>query len=282
MTSHFVQVNGIRLHYMEEGSGEPVILLHGFPEFWYSWREQIPVLSKHYRVIVPDMRGYNLSDKPSDVSDYRIELLAADIADLVKELGYKSSIIVGHDWGAAVAWAVAAYHPEVVKKLGILNVPHPEEMSRAFFSFNFSQCLKSYYIFFFQLPLIPEMIVGTERFFRSNFQRMYMRQPVPSKEIIDAYVAAYQQPGAVKATIAYYRAAFRRVFDKQEKMPKIKAPVLMLWGEHDKALGKELTYRTKDYCKGPFEIHYDASSGHFIQHDNPEWVNEKLLKFFKS
>lgn len=125
MKEGFAEVNGIKLHYVEEGSGEAVLLLHGFPEFWYGWRKQIPELSKKYRVIAPDMRGYNLSDKPEKIGDYNIDMLAADIAGLVKSLGLQKVILVGHDWGAAVAWATAAMHPEVVSKLAILNVPHP-------------------------------------------------------------------------------------------------------------------------------------------------------------
>ncbi len=284
MKSSFIKVNNIQLHYVEEGSGELVILLHGFPEFWYGWRNQIPVLAKKYRVIAPDMRGYNLSDKPGKVSDYKIETLAKDIAELIKALGEEKAIVVGHDWGAAVAWAVAALHPEVVKKLAILNVPHPSEMKRALMGFNFAQLKKSWYIFFFQLPFLPEKIVGTERFFRRTFEGMSMNKNTFNEGGVKKYVEAYQQPGTVKATIAYYRAAFREVFSSKPRVryPKIKAPVLMLWGEHDKALGKELTYNTKHYCENSCEIIYDSASGHFIQHDNPELVNCSLLHFFSS
>ena len=149
MESKFIQANGIKLHYTEEGTGELIVLLHGFPEYWYGWRNQIPVLSKQYRVVAPDMRGYNLSDNPENVSAYRIETLAKDIAELIKALGEEKAIVVGHDWGAAVAWAVASLYPEVVKKLVVLNVPHPAEMKRAFMEVNFSQWVKSWYIFFF-------------------------------------------------------------------------------------------------------------------------------------
>ncbi len=279
MTSNFIQANGIKLHYVEEGTGELVVLLHGFPEFWYGWRNQIPVLSKQYRVVAPDMRGYNLSEKPANVSDYKIEILAKDIAELIKALGVESAIVVGHDWGAAVAWAVAAFHPGVVKKLAILNVPHPNEMKRAFESFNLSQWKKSWYIFFFQLPFVPERLVGTEKFFRKMFEVMPMNKKAFNEEDVMKYVEAYQQPEAIKSAIAYYRAAFRNLFSSPQ-FPKIKATVLMLWGEHDIALGKELTYNTKEYCEKGFEILYDSTSGHFVQHDNPDWVNEKLLKFF--
>jgi epoxide hydrolase 4 len=280
--SKFITVNGIKLHYVEEGTGELVILLHGFPEFWMGWRKQIPVLSKQYRVVAPDMRGYNLSDKPEKVSDYKMPILAKDIAELIKALGEEKAIVVGHDWGAAVAWAVGALHPEVVKKLAILNVPHPKEMERSFKEFNFAQWKKSWYIFFFQIPFIPEMIVGKERFFHKTFHAMSARQDTFSDDDFQNYLEAYRQPGAVKGTIAYYRAAFREMFahKKGPQYQKIKAPVLMLWGEKDIALGKELTYRTKDYCENTCEVLYDPTSGHFVQRDNPEWVNEKLLSFF--
>lgn len=145
--------------------------------------------------------------------------------------------------------------------------------------FNLKQLMRSWYIFFFQLPFIPERIVGTERFFRNTFSSMSMNQQAFTNDDIAAYVKAYEQPGAVKAAINYYRATFRNL--RGPHLPKIKAPVLMLWGEHDKALGKELTYRTRDYCEQEPNILYDPQSGHFVQHDNPTWVNEKLLKFFE-
>lgn len=279
MQSKFLSVNGIKLHYVEQGSGELVILLHGFPEFWYGWKNQLSVLSKKYRVVAPDMRGYNLSDKPEGVSKYNIDILAKDIAQLISALGEKQAIVVGHDWGAAVAWAVAGLHPDVVKKLAILNVPHPAKMQQAFMKFNWAQWRKSWYIFFFQLPFLPELMVGSKDFFPKTFDGMCVRKNVFSEEDFKKYREAYQQPGMIKAAINYYRAAFRSVA-APVVLGKIKAPVLMLWGEQDKALGKELTYNTDRFCEGSFEIQYDPTSGHFIQHENPQWVNENLLEFF--
>lgn len=282
MQHKYITANGIKFHYVEEGTGELVILLHGFPEFWYGWKNQIPVLSKQYRVVAPDMRGYNQTDKPEGVSNYAMPTLAKDIAELIKALGEEKAIVVGHDWGAAVAWGVAALHPEVVKKLAILNVPHPKEMSKALMGGNWAQIKRSWYIFFFQLPFMPERIVGTEKFFKGTFGKMLMRKGAVSREDIQKYVEAYQQPGAIRGAISYYRAAVRETFsDNRPRFGKIQAPVMMLWGEHDTALGKELTYNTEQYCENTFEIHYDPTSGHFVQHDNPEWVNEKLLEFFR-
>ena len=283
MTEHYIKVNGIQLHYMEEGQGELVILLHGFPEFWYSWRKQIPVLSKKYRVVAPDMRGYNLSDKPVGVENYKIDILAKDIADLVKALGEDKAIIAGHDWGGAVAWMVATLYPEVVSKLGILNVPHPSEMKKALMGFNLAQWMKSYYIFLFQLPALPERFIGRD--LKSFFEKAFGSFAPEGKGIsvspaeIDEYVKAYSQPGMLTGAINYYRATFRQL-GAMHNPGKLNMPVLMIWGEQDKALGKELTYNTKDYCNN-LEVIYDPTSGHFVQHDNPELVNQKLMEFFE-
>ena len=283
MTEHYIKVNGILIHYMEEGQGELVILLHGFPEFWFGWRHQIPALSKKYRVVAVDMRGYNLSDKPLGVQNYKIDILAKDIADLVKALGEEKAIIVGHDWGGAVAWVVATLYPQVVKKLAVLNICHPSEMKKALMGFNLSQWKKSYYIFLFQLPRLPERFLGKDLkgFFTKAFTTFLPKGRTLNitEAEIDKYVEAYSQPGALTATINYYRATFRQL-GGLHITGKLQMPVLMLWGENDIALGKELTYNTKEYCDN-LEIIYDPTSGHFIQHDNPEWVNERLLEFFE-
>lgn len=280
MTSQFIEVNGIRLHYVEEGSGETVILLHGFPEFWYGWRKQIPVLSQHYHVIAPDMRGYNRSDKPQGAAQYKIEILAKDIAELIRKLGKDKVILAGHDWGAGVAWTVATMYPELISKLAILNVPHPAEMRKALLGFNLSQWLKSYYIFLFQIPFLPEWSIGRdpEKFFGKVFTRFSPTATPPGDEEIKEYVKAYSRSGGLSGIINYYRAMVRYMSTLDTSVP-LPMPVLMLWGEQDKALGKELTHNTKKYCKD-LELIYDPTSGHFIQSDNPELVNKKLLDFF--
>ena len=281
MTEHYIKVNGIQLHYMEEGQGELVILLHGFPEFWYTWREQIPFLSKKYRVVAPDMRGYNLSDKPVAIKDYKIDILASDIAELIKALGEKKAIVVGHDWGGAVAWAVASIYPQMVSKLAVLNIPHPTEMKKALMGFNLAQWKKSYYIFLFQLPALPEKFIGKDLkgFFENSFTKFTPanKKTNINKADIAKYVEAYSQPSGVSGPINYYRATFRQLggLKMETKLPM---PVLMLWGEQDLALGKELTYNTKNYCEN-LEVIYDPGSGHFIQRDNPKLVNEKLWEF---
>ncbi|MBS1624470.1 MAG: alpha/beta hydrolase [Bacteroidetes bacterium] len=280
MDSKYIEVNGIRLHYVEEGSGDLVVLLHGFPEFWYGWRRQIPVLAQYYRVVAPDMRGYNMSDKPQEISQYKMDLLVQDIAELIEQLGSGRAILAGHDWGAAIAWSLAATRPELISRLAILNVPHPLEMRRALLGFNLRQWARSYYMFLFQLPWLPEWFIGRDpaRTFRNVFKSFSPRGIVPSEDEIQEYVKAYRQPGALTGAINYYRAAMRypHALDVSAILPM---PVLMIWGEQDKALGKELTYHTKQYCND-LEIVYDPTSGHFITSDNPELVNAKLLEFF--
>ncbi len=280
MNSRFIQAGALRLHYIEAGNGPLLILLHGFPEFWYSWRYQIDVLARHFRVIVPDMRGYNLSDKPKRIEDYQMEFLAADIAGLIDALGEKQACLAGHDWGAAVAWATAALYPKHVRKLAILNVPHPAEMERAFKSLNLRQWLRSWYIFFFQIPMIPERIVGTRRFFLNAIRSFRTMGDPPTPSELEFYIKAYAIPGTAKSAIAYYRAAFRNIFASRDPLPLISCPVLMLWGVLDKALGKELTFNTAAHCSGPCEVIYHENAGHFVHHDDPAWVNKQLLDFF--
>jgi epoxide hydrolase 4 len=152
----FVETNNIRLHCVTQGEGELVILLHGFPEFWYSWRHQIPVLARHFKVVVPDLRGYNYSDKPA--SGYDLDTLSSDVMGLIKSLGYTKAHIVGHDWGGAIAWHIAQKFPQVLDKLAILNAPHPQQFLQEIGT-NLDQFRRSWYLFAFQMPGIPEWLI---------------------------------------------------------------------------------------------------------------------------
>lgn len=282
MQGNYIDVNNIKLHYMEEGKGELVILLHGFPDFWYGWRNQIPALSKKYRVVAPDMRGFNLSDKPKHLHEYHVDILASDIAELIRKLGAKKAVVVGHDWGGVVAWMLAAHYPELVRKLVILNMPYPEELIRALSAGNLAQWKKSYYIFLLQVPRLPEWIISRDlsKFFKKHFKRLSPNSPeAVSDASIEKYVEAYSKPHALTSTINYYRKALRTIghMRLKTKLP-LTLPVLLIWGEKDIALGKELALNTKKYCSN-LETVYDPGSGHFIQLDNPELVNKKLLEF---
>lgn len=273
----FIQANGIRIHYVTEGEGTPVILLHGFPEFWVAWRHQIPALSKHFQVVVPDIRGYGQTERPPKVADYSISLLAADIAGLIKALGFEKAHIVGHDWGGAIAWQLALEYPEVVDRLVVLNCPHPVTFSKALRS-NFKQIVKSWYIFFFQLPHIPEMLF-TKNILRKLLRNGTFRKDTFKEEEIEQYVKAMNEPGAVTAALNYYRASFRK--RAAPKGRKIEAPTLLIWGEKDKALGKELTFGMEPFFLNFFSIEYISNCGHFVNEEQPELVNHLLLNHLK-
>jgi pimeloyl-ACP methyl ester carboxylesterase len=270
---------GIRLHYVEAGAGPLVVLLHGFPEFWYSWRHQIaPLAQAGYHVVAPDMRGYDLSDKPQNWRAYDTGLLADDIAGLVRSFGEQSAIVVGHDWGAAVAYTVAMRHPDVVRRLAILNVPHPTRMLEGFRTLR--QLRKSWYMFFFQIPRLPEHLIARDDF---SFAKRSLRSDSKdafTDEDLERYVDAWSQPGALTGMINYYRAALRRSPGKTLALMKpIEAPTLVIWGMLDRHLGSELAEPAPEWVPN-VRVERIADATHWVQHDAPERVNELLLGFF--
>ena len=199
------EVGDVNLHYVEAGDGPLIVLLHGFPEFWYGWRLQIaPLVAAGFRVVAPDTRGYNLSSKPEDFKDYGVDLLAADIKGLIGELGEESAFVVGHDWGGSIAWTMAMNHPEVVDRLAILNAAHPRKLSEGLH--HPSQLRKSWYFFFFAVPDLPEHVVHANDW---HFFRHFLHDASPpyTPEEIERYVEAWSQPGAAAGMINYYRAS---------------------------------------------------------------------------
>ncbi|HVC07914.1 MAG TPA: alpha/beta hydrolase [Solirubrobacterales bacterium] len=274
----YADVNGIRLHYVESGQGPLVVLLHGFPEFWYSWRHQIPALAAAgYHVVAPDMRGYNLSDKPSGWRAYDGEHLAADIAALIRHSGVEKAHLVGHDWGAAVAYLTAMDHPDSVERLAILNVPHPARMLDGFRTVK--QLRKSWYMFFFQIPYLPEKLLARDGF---AFAKRSLRADSPESFTdadLERYAEAWSQPGAFTGMINYYRAALRQSPRKAlDRMSPIDCPVLVIWGQRDRHLGSELADPGRRWApKVRVERIPDAT--HWVQHDAAERVNELLTDF---
>jgi epoxide hydrolase 4 len=270
---------GIRLHYVEAGEGPLVVLLHGFPEFWYSWRHQIaPLAQAGYRVVAPDMRGYDLSDRPQSWRSYDAGLLADDIAGLIHSFGEQQAYVVGHDWGAAVAYTVAMAHPEVVRRLAILNVPHTARMLEGFRTIK--QLRKSWYMFFFQIPKLPEYLIARDDF---SFAKRSLRSDSKdafTDEDLERYVEAWSQPGALTGMINYYRAALRRSPRKTlAQLQPIKASTLVIWGMRDRHLGSELAVPAPEWVPDArFEPVPEAT--HWVQHDAPERVTELLLGFF--
>lgn len=282
---HYAIVNKIKLHYVSAGSGEPLVLLHGFPEFWYAWRHQIPVLAEHFHVIVPDLRGYGESEKLPHIADYQMSEMAQDIIELIHHLGYKKAHIVGHDWGGAIAWHLSIEHPEIVDYLSILNCPHPAVLAKALKS-NVEQMRKSWYIIFFQIPYLPELLfkLFDTTLIKMVFRGSAIRKNTFSDEDLKTYLSSIRQPGAFTAALNYYRASFRQLLKNKktgEKIKKIKAPTLIIWGEKDSALGKELTLNLERFFEGPFQIRYIPDCSHWVNEEYPELVNQLLIQHMK-
>ena len=276
----YADLGDARLHYVEAGEGPLVVLLHGFPQFWYMWRFQIPALAEAgFRVVVPDMRGYNLSDKPPKVSDYHVELLARDAERLIRACGEETATVVGHDWGAMVGWMAAMLHPGRVGRLGILNLPHPHRFARGLLRPR--QLLRSSYMFFFQVPRLPEAVLSASNFasLRYALRNEPVRPGTFSPEDIERYVEALARPGALYAALNYYRALFRRnPFESRGMLRRIEAPVLVIWGEKDSLLGAELAEPDR-YWVPDLQMERLPDAGHFVAEDRPEKVNALLLDF---
>ncbi len=271
---------GVRLHCVEVGSGPLVVLLHGFPEFWYSWKHQLPALAEAgFRVVAPDLRGYNLSDKPKGARNYFGEVLAADVAGLIRALGAERAHVVGHDWGGGIAWVFAMQHPELLDRLAILNAPHPDRFLRGLMTWK--QLKKSWYMFYFQLPWLPERMMRARDFggLRHLLRRDPVRQGAFTPEDIERYVAAMAQPGALTAAINYYRALFRRTpWRVRARFRVVERPVQVIWGERDRYLGAELAEFDPAWVKdGRVERIPEAS--HWVHWDAPEQVNRRLIGF---
>lgn len=281
---HTILTNGVHLHVVQAGpqDGELVILLHGFPEFWYGWRSQIPALAQAgFRVWAPDQRGYNVSEKPHGVDSYQLDLLARDVLGLIEVSGRDKAFVVGHDWGAAVTWWVAAKYPERLHKIAILNVPHPAVVAHNLTS-NPRQMLRSWYIGFFQIPRLPELLlVGGDAQGGINLMLRSSRPGSFTDADIPHYIAAWKQPGAMTAMINWYRAVVRRREGfAVEGDQRIHVPVLILWGKHDVALIEESAWQSLEYCDNGRLIVLENAT-HWVQHDEPERVNRHLIEYLR-
>jgi len=269
---------GIRLHYVEAGEGPLVVLLHGFPEFWFSWRLQIAPLAKAgFRVVAPDLRGYNLSTRPHGIEAYGADRVADDIRGLIRERGAEKALLVGHDFGGTVAWATAMAHPEVVDRLVIMNAAHPRKLNEGLKHPN--QLRKLWYFFYFQPPGVPERTVRARNW---RFFRRYQRdaQPPYTPEETERYVESWSQPGAATAIINYYRAAVRQSKQAQAQLRPISTPTLVIWGQRDRYLGPELAEPSREDVPGLDRVERLDKASHWVHHDEAERVTQLLTDFF--
>jgi epoxide hydrolase 4 len=273
-----VRANGIDFHVAMAGSGERLALcLHGFPESSFSWRHQMPLLARlGYRVWAPDLRGYGGSSRPRGVEAYALEMLEEDVAALIEASGAKEVVLIGHDWGALIAWYYAMFGRLPITRLIIMNVPHPALAEKGLRTFR--QLKKSWYIFFFQLPKIPEWALarnGCEAIGRA-FRGMAVDKSRFPDEVLRVYQEAAAQPGALTAMLNYYRALLRGLArNRRRGTPRIDTPTLMIWGEVDMALGKELTYGTDRHVSN-LTLRYLPNVSHWVQQEAPETVNAMM------
>ena len=273
----YITSNGVNLHYVTQGEGPLMLMLHGFPEFWYSWRHQIPEFAKDFKVVAIDLRGYNDSDKPEDKSAYVMDEFIKDVAGVIKGLGYDRCVLVGHDWGGAIAWSFAYAHPEMVERLIVLNLPHPAKFAQGFSTPQ--QLLRSSYVFFFQLPWIPELLLQSSDYqaIETAFTNMAVDKSAFTKADLEAYKNAAAKRGALTAMLNYYRNFFQQRMLSQD-WSVLGVPTLMIWGENDTALGKELTYGTEAYVRD-LQIKYIPDCSHWVQQEQPHLVNQYMREF---
>lgn len=275
----FVDANGLRFHVATCGTGERLALcLHGFPECWFSWRYQMPLLARlGYRVWAPDLRGYGQSARPPRVHDYDIDVLLGDIAALIDAAAARSTLLIGHDWGAVLAWYFAMRRVRPLDRLVIMNVPHPALMERALRTWR--QMRRSWYILFFQIPGLPEALLRARdyRAIREAFRRMAIDRSRFPDDVLQVYRDNAAHPGALTAMLNYYRAAVRGGASRQRALgyPTIDTPTLLLWGEADTALLKETTYGTDRYVSR-LTLRYLPQVSHWVQQEAPETVNAML------
>jgi pimeloyl-ACP methyl ester carboxylesterase len=276
-----IATNGVRLHAVEAGpeDGPLVILLHGFPEFWYGWRHQIePLAAAGFRVLVPDQRGYNQSDKPRGLSAYRQDTLALDIVGLIDEAGRERAHVAGHDWGGLVAWWLGIHHPGRLARLAVLNVPHPWVLRRTLRT-NPEQRKKSSYILFFQLPWLPERALRKNDWALAvKALRATSRPGTFTDEDLRLYREAWSRRGAITAMLSWYRAAVRR-HPRLSPHQRVTVPTLLVWGARDRALLREMARPSIDLCDDGRLVFFDEAT-HWVQHEEPDRVSSLLLDFF--
>jgi pimeloyl-ACP methyl ester carboxylesterase len=280
----YLQLAEIKMHYVEDGdpSNPLMLFVHGFPEYWYSWRHQIKYFAKNYHVVAIDMRGYGQSDKPEGIDAYDIKFLIKDLVEATMALGHTNSILVAHDWGALVAWMLALVHPEFIDKLIILNVPHPDSFVKQL-STNLKQFLCSWYMFFFQAPYLPEAFFETLDYSAliDSFKSLMVNPENFTDEDAEAWKYTFSQSGcSLTEPINYYRAAKRRLCTAPLgiDIKLVERKTLIIWGEKDAALCIEGAMDSVTRCKEAKLIRIPNAS-HFVQQDTPELVNKYIEEF---
>ena len=263
--NHFANHDGVKIHYAALGQGPLIVMVHGFPDFWYTWRDQMQALAPNYRVAAMDLRGYNLSDKPKGVENYDMRLLIDDVAAVIKDAGYQSAIIVGHDWGGAISWSFAMYHPEMTDKLIILNLPHLRGLAR-------------------------ELAHNPEQQKNSSYARNFQKEDAASKltaeglafwvkgpAVKEKYVEAFKRSD-FEAMLNYYKRNYPREPYQEDTSPlvKVKCPVLMIHGLADTALLSGALNDNWNYVEKDLTLVTIPGANHFVQQDASDMVTRSI------
>nr|XP_033771161.1 epoxide hydrolase 4 [Geotrypetes seraphini] len=280
-----IKDSGLRFHYVASGErGKPLmLLLHGFPEFWYSWRHQLREFKSEYRVVALDLRGYGETDAPSHWENYSLDSLILDIKDILDTLGYSKCILTGHDWGGMISWLIAICYPEIVTKLIILNFPHPTVFTEYVLQHP-SQLIKSAHYFFFQMSWLPEFMLTVHDFkflknlLISHASGIGRNDCRLTEEDIEAYLYIFSQPGALTGPINHYRNLFSCLPLKRHE---VTTPTLLLWGEKDEFMEVEMAEITRIYVKSHFRLTILSTASHWLQQDQPDIVNKLIWTFLK-
>jgi epoxide hydrolase 4 len=291
--SQYADVNGIRLHYVSRGQGKLIMFVHGFPEFWAEWENQLIEFGRDHQAVAPDMRGYNLSAKPENVDAYHARHLIDDLRRLAEYLGHRKFILVAHDWGGAVAWSVAMRHPEFLERLVIINAPHPALFARELLH-NADQQKASQYMLLFRSPKAEQVLS------ENNFARLldvlfqFGSKWEMTEEVRLKYIAAWSQPGALTGGLNYYRASplypptspedvrqIEGILSLPHEMLAVKVPTLVIWGEEDQALLTGNLVGLEEYVE-KLTVKRIPDGTHWVSHEQPERVNALIREFLSS
>jgi pimeloyl-ACP methyl ester carboxylesterase len=261
----FLDSGGVKLHYVAAGKGPLVVMLHGFPDYSYTWRDQVPALSKHFRVVALDLRGYNKSDQPRGVESYKMEKLVGDVEAVLKHFKQKKAVVVGHDWGGAIAWNFAMSHPDKTDRLVILNLPHPAGLMRELAN-NPEQRKASGYARNFQKD-------GAAKNIKPEFLVSWVKEPDAQKKYVEA-----MKRSSVEGMLNYYKANYpREPYKADARFPPVKCPVLMIHGLDDRALLPGALNDTWKWVEKDLTLITVPGAGHFVHRDKPEFVTRKIV-----
>lgn len=283
LTHGYITTNDVTLHTVQAGpqDGPLAVLLHGFPEYWRAWKNQIPALAQAgFNVWAPDQRGYNLSEKPPNLAAYNLDHLAQDVVDLIDAAGRDRAFVIGHDWGAAVAWWVAMKFPSRIAKLLVLNAPHPIIMRR-FVRRSAEQRLRSSYMAFFQIPWLPEFLLRRNNWRAARTMMLWSSKPGTfTAAEMRRYVEVWSRPRAIHSMINWYRAMART---RTARLPslRISLPTRIIWGANDVAFSSQMASESLEMCDEHADLFILENATHWVQHDEPQRVNELILDFLQ-